>query len=760
MTIQYDPQKVTDWLTPLEKVYARQSRQLDEYHNQLRERDRQEEAATLDIPEMFSQLASFSTSIKSVVDARKTKQDEKFKKKLDNLDTDQLKNLNTWFRTEDRKQLKEDHNPYIKTVGKSKDLLFGKKLKDLSPREEMLTKKYLANINTKGYTRAAFEDEIEGDIDRYNEYQAANEATKAQLHEDWMKEKNSHLKLSDGLFASSQAEEMRRMAATGKTTAKSKAKAQILSTEQLKFKERTKLFFENPDPYDGVLFINQETTDRAAFLKDIPGGKTAIQQATESIVNDIYDLGKAGEFSIDKLNKLFTGELKDHPAAKNIPDAFFDKEGKYYTHLTKGILEGETVKLNKIKAAGKLEAVQLLNKGYENGFKSQAEFDAAALPLKSRVDSETWKQLEKFNFVSQSKSVYNREAEHLNNSISNGTFLTKSNRDRVKNSENNKVVTEFGDKQNELIQHQKDNQFPNFEERDKTNNARVIQDSGHLTFAEGEPLGANTWPGKLSLEMTKQEDIFYQKFLKEFPNDTDIPTRVNTAMDALKVRKGFGIPIGQPGAGEWSKDDKGNYPNFVRAKIGERWSNIVTNNTDTWDKEVTATWMWSKFKDTPQTNRVDVFLSTPGNVVTPEANVDMILSGNLTPEFTYKIGKIPGKTEGEALIQMTEGLIASKIPAHKALVKQYDLENKLKELTTPSKDGKEETPLAKKIKAQQYLTDLVDEIGDPDISNIHKIGLDKASPKQQKRYFYRLQMISDIANDETELLDYKRTLIQ
>ena len=49
MTIQYDPQKVTDWLTPLEKVYARQSQQLDRYHQQLRERDRQEQAATLDL---------------------------------------------------------------------------------------------------------------------------------------------------------------------------------------------------------------------------------------------------------------------------------------------------------------------------------------------------------------------------------------------------------------------------------------------------------------------------------------------------------------------------------------------------------------------------------------------------------------------------------------------------------------------------------------------------------------------------------------
>ena len=77
MTIQYDPQKVTDWLTPLEKVYARQSQQLDTYHAQLRQRDQQEVAATLDVPEMFSKLASFSSSIASVVEARKKEQKSK-----------------------------------------------------------------------------------------------------------------------------------------------------------------------------------------------------------------------------------------------------------------------------------------------------------------------------------------------------------------------------------------------------------------------------------------------------------------------------------------------------------------------------------------------------------------------------------------------------------------------------------------------------------------------------------------------------------
>jgi len=741
MTIQYDPQKVTDWVTPLEKVYARQSSQLDRYHSQLRERDQQEEAATLDLPEMFSKLASFSSSISKVVEARKTKQDIEFKKKLDNLDTDQLKNLNTWFRTEDRTQLKEDHNPYIKTVGKSKDLLFGKKLKDLSPREIMLTKKYLANINTKGYTKAAFEDAIEGDVDRWAAYQKADGPTKAQLHEDWMKEQNSHLRLSDGLFASSQAEEMRRMAETSRTTGRSKAKAQILSTEQLKFKERTKLFFENPDPYDGVLFIAQDITDRAAFLENIPGGKTAIQQATEAVVNDLYDLGQAGEFSIDKLNKLFTGDLKDHPAGKDIPEAFFDKEGKYYNHLTKGILEGETVKLNKIKAEAEFEAIQLLNKGYANGFKSQAEFDAAALPLKSRVDSKTWKDLEKFNFVSQSKSVYEQEAEHFNNSISNGTFLTKSNIDRVKNNENNGIVTEFGEKQNALIQHQKDNLFPTFETRNTSNNNIVSQDSKQRTLADGEVLGANTWPGKLSLEMTKWEDIYYQKYYNLNPNDPDIPTRVATAMKALKEEKGFGIPIGEDGAGEWSKDSNGNYPNFVRSKVGEI---TIIDNESTWEQNFTTN--WNELKSVPGLSITDNFLNTPGTVITPEETIDIITSETLSPKFIYKVGKIPNKPKGKALIQITEALINSNDPKIKELVKNSQLEKKLKELTTP--DGEDLTPLQRLIRAEEFLTELVDKTSNPDTIQLHKkvekVGFENLTPKEKIRYYNGAALIEDL----------------
>ena len=67
MTNPYNPiaLKPIDYATPLQNVYAEQSSALDRYHAQLRERDRQEEAATLNLPEIFSKLASFSQSIAS-----------------------------------------------------------------------------------------------------------------------------------------------------------------------------------------------------------------------------------------------------------------------------------------------------------------------------------------------------------------------------------------------------------------------------------------------------------------------------------------------------------------------------------------------------------------------------------------------------------------------------------------------------------------------------------------------------------------------
>ena len=80
--IKYNPValKPVDYATPLKNVYAEQSAALDRHHALLRERDEQEEEATLNLPEIFSKLSAFSQSIQSAVKSQKAGKTEKTEK--------------------------------------------------------------------------------------------------------------------------------------------------------------------------------------------------------------------------------------------------------------------------------------------------------------------------------------------------------------------------------------------------------------------------------------------------------------------------------------------------------------------------------------------------------------------------------------------------------------------------------------------------------------------------------------------------------
>ena len=162
MTIQYDPQKVTDWVTPLEKVYARQSAQLDRYHEQLRERDRQEEAATFNLPEFVDKLASFSSSIKQIADARETSQkkkasgeEQKLRRKLSAEDLKKRNEIQSKYEL-DKKGVFKDAEGFEKAVKDSglldkytKEELFGSSPKMTLLRREVSITRQADSIDIK-----------------------------------------------------------------------------------------------------------------------------------------------------------------------------------------------------------------------------------------------------------------------------------------------------------------------------------------------------------------------------------------------------------------------------------------------------------------------------------------------------------------------------------------------------------------------------------------------------------------------------------
>ena len=60
-----EPQQPTDWVSSLEKIYARQTRQTEDYYAQLTARDQQEleKKKKESFPEQLQALAEFSTTV-------------------------------------------------------------------------------------------------------------------------------------------------------------------------------------------------------------------------------------------------------------------------------------------------------------------------------------------------------------------------------------------------------------------------------------------------------------------------------------------------------------------------------------------------------------------------------------------------------------------------------------------------------------------------------------------------------------------------
>jgi hypothetical protein len=195
-------------LTPLEKVYARQSQQLDRYHQQLRERDRQEEAATLNLPEMFSKLASFSQTIGQVVEARETGQktkaageEQKTRRKLSA--EDNKKRNEIWNKYElDKKGLFKDSEGFEKAVRDSgllekytKEELFGS-----SPRMQLLRREVAISREADSIALKVQEKLKEPEWNRKFTEAFGKPQQMAALREDIIDEITETWDTSDGLY--------------------------------------------------------------------------------------------------------------------------------------------------------------------------------------------------------------------------------------------------------------------------------------------------------------------------------------------------------------------------------------------------------------------------------------------------------------------------------------------------------------------------------------------------------------------------------
>ena len=469
--------------------------------------------------------------------------------------------------------------------------------------------------------------------------------------------------------------------------------------------------------------IRKEIVLRSSNFKKLDDGTTALQQATEEVVNDLIELADNGYIPMGALAGLADYKF-EHSAGKDgeasVIDAFFAKDGRHFNRLIRGVERGQ-IKFIAAQTGIDQAALEEIKTRRSQGIINAEDNDLLdKISHRGLVSDESIEGVREVK--PQDSNFFVNESKYFETTKIDGTFLTKSNIARAKLNDSN-----IAKEQEAVLISQKANQFPNFETRRKVNDNIISQDSKKRTLGDGEVLGENTFKGQLSAEMTRLEDILYMKYYKLNPDDTDITTRVAADMARIKQEKGFGIAVGETGSGVWSKDSNGDYPNFVRTKIGEI---DIKDNRTSWSGSVVDAWGQTKDLNIPGETRTEKLLNIPNSILTPDKILDNLQNG-ITPELLYKTTMIPGKNETEVLQAIGEALLNN--PDQKDFVQKNNIKKLLENIPT----------------TQISLKELVEKSNDADLKAIDR-NLANASPKQLKRYHDKLLIMEDQGKEDAQ----------
>jgi len=757
----YYPQKPTDWTEGLASVYDRQSRQLQEHHDNLRARDARE--VEVQQQESFvrtmAKIAEFSSAASSLYNAAK-----KGKEVKDEKQTTEVKNWMTshpstsdklteiikdndlkkkdvwkWFNRPEQKELKlewEANGEYEKL----------RELRKIYGTNNIILRQALAVRHGQ-----SLQNSPEWDDYKYNKYgenlDSISSAELMQTKADFYSEEVMKLGVTKEFATANYASEINKQA----TVTKNLQQAKQLTLRNKEQVQLVRTLFpiaatSNNTAELGEIFVTEATNRETQFKPIIENGevvKTSLQQAVDSVYQDLWTLNEEGY--IPDISIL--GDYKfEHPAGtkneegEKVADIFtalFDKKGDKYNSLIAANNRGKTKLLS---AATTIDTVRLgeLRQAALQGKDVSRELQI----LKNRglLNEKQIKAVSDIDIRNQTKETYDEGKQEWDTIKIDGHFMTKNSLDNAKLIKNGALNDEIIKEQKKLQKSYDANGFDTYGERHDGHTSKIKTNAGDRSPFPGANIGG--FDERLADELTNLEAQMYYALWQKDSTSREIGDRVVIQMAALKEQNGFGKKIGEDGAGIWSTDETGELVNYKRSKIGAL---AIKDNGDNWFKGHMTKWNNIKTTDTPEISMVDNFLNTPGSVLTKDKVLEIIKSKELTAEFAYKVDLIPGKDETQVLTQITEALLNSDDKTIKEFVKKNNLKNLWEDLITPIKSGEEVvTPLSELIETQTFITDLVDKSGNLDFAGIHKRGLSNASPKQKVRYYNYLQMNSDI----------------
>ena len=334
----------TNWLEDLEKVYARQERQLKEHQANLRQRDQEEvkRSETESFVKLIEQGANFSASLLKL---KKQREDKKAGKEPDNEKTaavqyatdKDLEDAKTYFSDAKRKDFNDDKNlrGYIEIIKANGNIEFAKQLEQFvgSKSTEMLEVISGTLLRTH-YSRQAHldsfsNDGISGSLDTFLSKSSRDQNVDII---NWQKGKLAPLGLSNEFWAAHITPEIRRQSKIKKNLDLAVAKDDNKLQESLTWLSgATSYGADGQGRHDYIYHERQRLTEK--YTKEFADkgldvhpdtGNTASQTATEEISQRLQTLLKAQRLTLDEAVDYLGFEI-DHPAGKTNKDAFFNE---------------------------------------------------------------------------------------------------------------------------------------------------------------------------------------------------------------------------------------------------------------------------------------------------------------------------------------------------------------------------------------------------------------------------------------------------
>ncbi len=565
----YYPQKPTNWSENLSKVYHRQSQQLAEHHANLRERDRQlvEKAQNESIVKVMEQLADFIPKAMALKDKVSTAIDTKREQNYKSKSNEEKQAIRIRYKTDTldlnkREDAIRNELKKLDYTGDKQQELY-EQIVSLSPGTLHRNAVYAAKDAVQYLTTEAMLDDNEGDVKWTQRYDAADSLNRAEMHRDYIDKKLQPFQMSDGHWGDTVSDEIDRIVGVTSGTKKAKTKSLKLSSRASEFKTTlSPLVKIGNDPYHAIEHVRKTILDRAVPLSEV-NGKTAIQQATESVVKDLYDMGQAGVLDRDMLNKLVTGEL-NHPAGKDLPSAFFDKDGAMENHLLKAVEQGEALKYEQAKAIDTAEFQSNYLKFKTDNSDTKAINEYIAKVSVSTLDGKSAKieLLEDLRDNDQSPAAAQQIIKTYSNIRNNGDLDTKIEElKELKNVEAKGVLLE------EAEQLKDAKEQTNFKKQLTSNTDQVNKVRTEKTFGQGKPTKLAGWVSK-DLNRFQSQDFAKRvrnayTISKGQPIDLDKISLDNyNATQAYWKSNGGGLTQDES-AGKFAVDaDSGDYQNY------------------------------------------------------------------------------------------------------------------------------------------------------------------------------------------------------